>query len=659
MSFVFNPFTSNFDSDSAAGSFWKSPVTDLTALNAITTDTDGTIRAILNTNDAYRWNLGALAWQYVGKVKAGTFGASANSSGLSVGTDNTVTLQPADGTHPGGVSTVAQTLAGTKTFSNGILSSSIDTATATSLAIGTLNATTINIGNASSTVNIQGTVITETSSTLNVTNPVFTVNSGGVAGSASNSGMQVNENNIITGYVETSADRNSWIAKAPNTAGIVTLTPGAGGIILNQSSHDPVTLTAVGSTPNANAASLSTQALTLQPADGSNPGVITAGTQTIGGAKTFSSAITGSLTGAASLNVLKAGDTMTGALTMPAGLVGTPSVNFGTSGTGFWGPSSSSVAMSSAGTEVARLGTNGLSINTTTNDAALHLKNILGTDGGGITQESNTGLKWTFSAVNNYLGLIQGSNVYAIFQTGWAGIGPQAPAYPFDFNVTDAANDPSVIAPNSGTHNFPTIVVRNINSTANTITGVTLAGSSKNPMGGMYTTHEVQTAGSETAHLSLYVANSGVFGEGLRIKANKTIQAPGYTAGALVTDSSGNISTTTNMVSTGDIKETSFSAANNQAVAANVTGLAFANATVRSFQALVSVYINAASSLYEVFTLNGIQRGSDWQMSVTSTGDASGIVFSLTSAGQVQYTSANTATWTSTTMKFRAITTSV
>lgn len=52
-----------------------------------------------------------------------------------------------------------------------------------------------------------------------------------------------------------------------------------------------VTLTAVGSSPNADAASLSGQALTLQPADGSNPGLISTGAQTIAGAKTFSAAL--------------------------------------------------------------------------------------------------------------------------------------------------------------------------------------------------------------------------------------------------------------------------------------------------------------------------------------------------------------------------------
>lgn len=109
----------------------------------------------------------------------------------------------------------------------------------------------------------------------------------------------------------------------------------------------------------------------------------------------------------------------------------------------------------------------------------------------------------------------------------------------------------------------------------------------------------------------------------------------------------------------GDIDLTSFAAANNQAAAANVTGLAFANGTVRSFEALVSVYINATSSLYEAFTLKGIQRGADWQMSQTAVGDASGVVFSITTAGQVQYVSANSAGFVSNAIRFRALVTSV
>lgn len=55
--------------------------------------------------------------------------------------------------------------------------------------------------------------------------------------------------------------------------------------------------TAVGSSPNSAAASVSGSNITLQPADGTNPGVLTAGAQTIGGAKTFTSTIIGTTSG--------------------------------------------------------------------------------------------------------------------------------------------------------------------------------------------------------------------------------------------------------------------------------------------------------------------------------------------------------------------------
>lgn len=52
-----------------------------------------------------------------------------------------------------------------------------------------------------------------------------------------------------------------------------------------------LTLATVGSTPSALAASLSGQVLTLQPADGTHPGLITALAQTLGGTKTFTSPV--------------------------------------------------------------------------------------------------------------------------------------------------------------------------------------------------------------------------------------------------------------------------------------------------------------------------------------------------------------------------------
>lgn len=109
--------------------------------------------------------------------------------------------------------------------------------------------------------------------------------------------------------------------------------------------------------------------------------------------------------------------------------------------------------------------------------------------------------------------------------------------------------------------------------------------------------------------------------------------------------------------SSSDIQETSFSLTNNQTTLTDITAFIFPNVNVRSFQALVSVSIDATSDLFEEFHINGIQLGSDWQISIDSTGDDSGVNFDITAGGQVQYTSNNYSGFSTGTIKFRAITT--
>lgn len=94
------------------------------------------------------------------------------------------------------------------------------------IATGTGN-NVINIGGANSTVNFTGTVNNNNVTNLNVTDKLITINDGGGAGSGGNSGFEIEENGVATGSVQTSADRNSYEFKAPNTAGIATLTPGS------------------------------------------------------------------------------------------------------------------------------------------------------------------------------------------------------------------------------------------------------------------------------------------------------------------------------------------------------------------------------------------------------------------------------------------------
>ena len=110
--------------------------------------------------------------------------------------------------------------------------------------------------------------------------------------------------------------------------------------------------------------------------------------------------------------------------------------------------------------------------------------------------------------------------------------------------------------------------------------------------------------------------------------------------------------------SDGDLNETSFAGAQS-ASGASVTGLAFANGTVRGFEAIVTIEIDATADLFEEFTLKGIQRGSDWDISSSSVGDTSGIDFDISAAGQITYDSTAYAGFVSLDIKFRALTTTV
>jgi hypothetical protein len=70
--------------------------------------------------------------------------------------------------------------------------------------------------------------------------------------------------------------------------GDVSVTGNITSANLSGTNSGDVTLNTVGSSPSASGATLSGQSLTLQPADATHPGLVTSGTQTIGGNKTFS-----------------------------------------------------------------------------------------------------------------------------------------------------------------------------------------------------------------------------------------------------------------------------------------------------------------------------------------------------------------------------------
>lgn len=95
-----------------------------------------------------------------------------------------------------------------------------------------------------------------------------------------------------------------------------------------------------------------------------------------------------------------------------------------------------------------------------------------------------------------------------------------------------------------------------------------------------------------------------------------------------------------------DILQTTFSVANNQVSVANVIGLAFDSASVRSAKIQYSLYrVTNSNELAETGEIYLIYKNNanTWTLSRQFFGDDAGVTFSITSGGQVQYTSTNVA----------------
>jgi len=96
---------------------------------------------------------------------------------------------------------------------------------------------------------------------------------------------QTQSTNTVTGSITTAGGLG--VVKNANIGGNLSVTGSAQASNLSGTNTGDVTLAAIGAVPNANGASLSGQVLNLQPADATNGGVLTYGSQTIGGLKTF------------------------------------------------------------------------------------------------------------------------------------------------------------------------------------------------------------------------------------------------------------------------------------------------------------------------------------------------------------------------------------
>lgn len=92
-----------------------------------------------------------------------------------------------------------------------------------------------------------------------------------------------------------------------------------------------------------------------------------------------------------------------------------------------------------------------------------------------------------------------------------------------------------------------------------------------------------------------------------------------------------------------DILNTSFTVANNVGSATNVAGLSFDTASVRSAIVSYSIYRNSTTTeMSEVgqIMITYKSTAATWELAQNYAG-TSGVTFTITNAGQIQYTSTN------------------
>jgi hypothetical protein len=102
-----------------------------------------------------------------------------------------------------------------------------------------------------------------------------------------------NPNEIDIPIITTGVINITGITSTPAISDVLVRDPVTGLISVNNTFTvgGVTSVGPVGAVPNANGASIVAPTLTLQPADATNPGVLTAGAQTIGGIKTFSDGV--------------------------------------------------------------------------------------------------------------------------------------------------------------------------------------------------------------------------------------------------------------------------------------------------------------------------------------------------------------------------------
>lgn len=226
-----------------------------------------------------------------GDVTIGNFSSTPSAKGLTISGAQVLNMDPADATHPGGVSILAQSFAGAKTFA--------DTLTATT-SVKTpylYNASNVIIGDLANAkwndwsgnpfiigsthqISNGGTILADFSGGMTQLNRGARLTSNDLANTV--------DLKVVDGGFGTFP--TYWMPKSQGAASTFLMTDGTDNSGNLSWSNTPATSFApVGTSPSANGATISAGVITLQPADATHPGVVSILTQHFAGQKHFDS----------------------------------------------------------------------------------------------------------------------------------------------------------------------------------------------------------------------------------------------------------------------------------------------------------------------------------------------------------------------------------
>jgi hypothetical protein len=277
---------------------------------------------------------GATVVSLVGGQTAANVAAATIAANAATNLNTASTIVKRDGSGNFSAGTITATLSGNASTATNAINF---TGSLAGDVTGTQGATVVSLVGGQTAANVAAATVAANAATN--TNTANTIVKRDVSGNFSAGTITANLTGNVTGNLTGNATTATSATTATNftgsLAGDVTGTQGATVV---SSVGGQTAANVASATTDANAATSANTAGTIVKRDGS--GNFSAGT------------ITASLTGAASLNVLKAGDTMTGSLTLPAGTTAVPSLQFtGSTNTGVTAATANILSLVTAGSE--------------------------------------------------------------------------------------------------------------------------------------------------------------------------------------------------------------------------------------------------------------------------------------------------------------------